>query len=212
MKLSTFKIHLPAALVFAGLSLFAFYQSEITGDGRWRVFAILSLGGAVLAWHRSRRDRSQQSDDIRQIRQIENGHLPNRQNPRVELKDFEYCHFSISASRLIFPPLPDDCKIEPASMVIRQSGGAYYFIVRQQDTLLLAEPDDQTEGELVITSRRIIFLATENGFEIPLQSVKMLDCSAHLVDFLVRDRRYTIQTDAAVYAEKVLQLLMQTTV
>lgn len=212
MNLSSFKIHLPAALVFAGLSLFAFYQSEVTADESWRFFSALSLGGAVLAWHRSRRDRSPQADDARQIRQIENGRLPNRHNPRVELKDYEYCHFSIPASRLFFAPLPENFKIEPNSMVIRQSGGAYYYIVRQQDTLFMTEPDDQTHGELVITSRRIIFLAAENGFEIPLQSVKMLDCSAHLVDFLVRDRRYTIQTDAAVYAEKVLQLLMQTSV
>lgn len=211
MNLSSLKIHLPAALFFAGLSLFAFYQSEITADGRWRFFAALSLGSAVLAWHRSRRDRSPKSDDERQIKQIENGRLPNRHNPRVELKDFENCHFSIPASLLFFAPLPEDIKIEPTRMVIRQSGGAYYYIVRQQVTLLRAEPDDQTHGELVITSRRIIFLAEENGFEVPLQSVKMLDCSAHLVDFLVRDRRYTIQTDAAVYAEKVLQILMTST-
>lgn len=212
MKRSSFKIHLPAALFFAMLSWFAFYQSEITADGRWRLFAALSLGGAVLAWHRSRRDRSPQSDDERQIRQIECGRLPSRHNPRVELKDYEYCHFSIAASRLFFAPLPEDFKIEPTRMVVRKSGDAFYFIVRQQDTLFLAEPDNQTQGELIITSRRIIFLAEENSFEVPLQNVKMLDCSAHLVDFLVRDRRYTIQTDAAGYAEKVLQLLLQSSV
>lgn len=204
-------MHLLAVLFFAGLSLFAFYQAEITADGRWRYFAVLSLGGAVLAWHRSRRDRSQQGEEARQIKQIDSGRLPSRRNPRVELKEYEYCHFSIPASRISFAPLPDNLKFEPTRLVIRQSGDIYYFIVRQQDTLLLAEPDDQTKGELVITSRRIIFLAEENGFEIPLQSLKMLDCSAHLVDFQVRDRRYTIQTDAAVYAEKVLQLLMQST-
>ena len=72
-----------------------------------------------------------------------------------------------------------------------------------------ADVKDMTEGELVITSQRIIFMAGENAFEVPLQRLKLLDCSAHLVDFQVRDRRYTLQTEAACYAEKVLMLLLQ---
>ncbi len=94
-------------------------------------------------------------------------------------------------------------------MAVRFSGGQYYYILRPQEILLPAQVDEQIQGELVITSQRIIFLADENGFEVPRQNLKRLDCSAHLVDFQVRNRRYTIQTDAACYAEKVLMLLLQ---
>lgn len=215
--------HLLAAVLFSGLTLFASFKAGTAEDGRWQTFSTLTLIAAILAWilqfRASRQSRREQQDESDtgpfpvfpegQARLIDSGRLPNRYNPRIDLKDFEICHFSVPANRIIFAPFPNGVVIDPTRLVVRYSGGSFYYIVRPQEILLPAEPDDQVPGELVITNQRIIFLAAENGFEVPLQSLKMLDCSAHLVDFQVRDRRYTLQTDAACYAEKVLLLLLQ---
>ncbi|MEA4889332.1 MAG: hypothetical protein VB070_07705 [Clostridiaceae bacterium] len=215
--------HLLAASLFSLLSLASIVYSQITGDGRWRVFSMLCLIAAVLAWLMYFRRKLQDASDHEQTENVDNppsfpegqaklidaGRLPNRYNPRIDLKEFEVCHFSVAAQRLLFAPLPDKLRIDPTRLAVRYSGGQYYYIVRPQEILLPAEPDDRIDGELVITNQRIIFLAAENGFEVPLQSLKLLDCSAHLVDFHVRDRRYTIQTEASCYAEKVLLLLLQ---
>ena len=215
--------HLLAAAVFSGLTFFAFYRARISADDRWHTFSTLALICAILAWllyYRANRRDSRDQECIGdpehpnafpegQARLIDSGRLPNRFNPRIDLKDFEICHYSVYAQRVIFAPLPEGQRIDPTRLAIRYSGGNYYYIVRPQEILLPADPVSRTDGELVITNQRIIFLALENGFEVPLQSLKMLDCSAHLVDFQIRDRRYTLQTEAACYAEKVLMLLLQ---
>jgi hypothetical protein len=210
--------HLWAAVLFAGLAVAAVLLDRTAPGGRWLIFAVFSFGVAILAWIRHgralRRKHDEQPDQITaypegQARLIDSGRLPNRYNPRIDLREYEFCHFTVAAQRVLFAPLPSGLNVDPTRLVVRFSGGAFYFIVRPQEILLPAEPDEQVIGELAITNQRIIFLATENGFEIPLQSLKMLDCSAHLVDFQVRDRRYTLQTDAACYAEKVLLLLLQ---
>lgn len=204
--------------MFLLLALVASYMLRDTLDKRWQILTYLSLGASLLAWtlflRARRRIAAIRRDECSaypegQARLIDSGRLPNRFNPRIELKDYEYCHFYVNAQRMMFHPLPEYMKIDPAHLLVRYSGGVFYYIVRPQEILLTADPDDQIDGELVITSQRIIFIAAENGFEVPLQSLKMLDCSAHLVDFQVRGRRYTVKTDAACYAEKVLALLQQ---
>lgn len=213
------KIHLLAATLFTVLAVAGAIMVRSPLDRRWQIFSVLAFAAAVLAWvlfaraqHREtawRRDQFAAYPEG-QARLIDSGRLPNRFNPRIDLKDYESCHFFVSAQRMFFQPLPENLRVDPSRLLVRYSGGAFYFIVRPQEILLPAEPDDMADGELVITSQRIIFLAPENGFEVPLQSLKMLDCSAHLVDFQVRGRRYTIKTEAACYAEKVLQLLLRT--
>jgi hypothetical protein len=212
------KMHLLAVLAFLALAVTTAWVARSSADARWQVFSALAFvasGLALLLFARARRREAlQQRDQYAaypegQARLIDSGRLPNRFNPRFELKDYELCHFFIEAQRLFFLPLPDTMRIDPTRLLIRFSGGNYYYIVRPQEILLPAELDDQVSGELVITNQRILFLAQENGFEVPLHSLKMLDCSAHLVDFQVRGRRYTIRTEAAGYAEKVLALLIK---
>ncbi len=214
--------HLAAALVFSVLALITSII-PIDIDFRWSVFRVLSLAVSGLAWllfFRSRYlEKKENANACRpdqlpsfpegQARLIDSGRLPNRYHPRVDLHEFEICHFYVPASRVIFAPLTDSKKMDPSRLAVRYSGGNYYYIVRPQEILMPAEIDDKNEGELIITSQRIIFLASENAFEVPLQRVTLLDCSAHLIDFQVRQRRYTIQTEAACYAEKVLMLLFQ---
>ncbi len=215
--------HLFAALLFTGLTIFSSLLSHKSASGNWKTFSTLTLLAAALAWYyylRSRqndiRDQQDQGNPDNlpsfpegQARLIDSGRLPNRHNPEIKLKDLEVCHFSVPALRVLFKPLPESMNADPSRLLIRYSGGSFYYIVRPQEILLPAEPDDLINGELAITNQRIIFLCSENGFEVPLNSLKLLDCSAHLVDFQVRDRRFTIQTEAAGYAEKVLLLLLQ---
>ncbi len=214
--------HLAAAIVFSVLALItSIIPSEI--DFRWSVFRVLSLAASGLAWllfFRSRYlEKKENADACRpgqlptfpegQARLIDSGRLPNRSHPRVDLHEFEVCHFYVPGSRIIFTPLPDTMKMDPSRLAVRYSGGSYYYIVRPQEILMPADIENKIEGELIITSQRMIFLASENGFEVPLQRVTLLDCSAHLIDFQVRQRRYTVQTEAACYAEKVLMLLFK---
>lgn len=214
--------HLIAAIIFSVLALLAsVLPFEI--DFRWSVFRILSLAASGLAWllyFRSRfQNRKQKTDACSpdqlptfpegQARLIDSGRLPNRYNARVDLHEFEVCHFYVAASRVIFKPLPESMKLDPSRLAVRYSGGSYYYIVRPQEILMPAEINEKNDGELIITSQRIIFISSENAFEVPLQRVTLLDCSAHLVDFQVRQRRYTVQTEAACYAEKVLLLLFK---
>ena len=214
--LSGRQLHFLAALLFSALALAGFWQGGST-------FSALSALVAVLAWLRYGRSRlkSQTRDEDScdlanmpdfpegQAKLIDSGRLPNRFHPRVSLREFETCHFVVKGQRLLLSALPDGLKIDPTRLAVRFSGGQYYYILRPQEILMPAQVDEQIQGELVITSQRMIFLADENGFEVPLQNLKLLDCSAHLVDFHVRNRRYTIQTDAACYAEKVLMMLLQ---
>jgi hypothetical protein len=227
LKKSARMTHLAAAILFTGLALFSSYSMGGGGTyaGRWRSLNFLSLIVAALAWFlfmratRRETDRRQpenndgqpsvQSFPEGQARLIDSGRLPNRYNPRIELKEFEICHFTVPAQRLIFTPLPEGLVIDPGRLAVRFAGGNYYYIVRPQEILLPAPVDEQVGGELVITNQRLIFLSAANGFEIPLQSLHQLDCSAHLVDFQVRERRYTLLTESAGYAEKVLQLLQR---
>lgn len=223
MKTKGHRIHFIAAIIFSALSLAAQYWRIANDDRRWHFISILSFLGAIIAWSlyfiARRRERSSREDACSaenmpffpegQARLIDSGRLPNRYNSRVSMKDYETCHFFVPAQRIIFTPTPEISRLDPSRLAVRYSGGSYYYIVRPQEVLLPAEVDAQYSGEFVITSQRIIFLAEENGFEVPLQKLKMLDCSAHLVDFQVRDKRYTIQTAAACYAEKVLLLLLQ---
>lgn len=203
--------------------MFASFRANSAADSRWQTFNTLTMLVAVLAWilyFRTRRRESRDQRDLGdtnriasfpegQARLIDSGRLPNRYNPRIDLMDFEICHFSVSAQRIRFAPLQDGLVIDSSRLAVRYSGGNFYYIVRPQEILLPAEPEGQYPGELVITNQRIIFLAAENGFEVPLQSLKLLDCSAHLVDFQIKDRRYTVQTEAASYAEKVFMLLLR---
>lgn len=214
--------HLLAACLFSLLAVLAFWKDR-SAQTEWRLFGLLSAGVAIFAWVlylRARRKATARRDEACDLEQlpdfpegqaklIDSGRLPNRYHPDVDLREFEICHFYVPARRLLLAPLPEGLKIDPNRLAVRYSGGQYYYIVRPQEILLPAHSDGQTDGELVITSQRILFLAEENGFEVPLQSLKLLDCSAHLVDFQVRNRRYTIQTEAACYAEKVLMLLLQ---
>lgn len=214
--------HLVAALIFSVLAFItSFFQSE--QDFRWSVFRVLSLAASGLAWLLFFRTglKQKQEDETAcsydqmksfpegQAKIIDSGRLPNRFHPRVALHEFETCHFFVPAKRILFKTLPDNLKMDPSRLAVRYSGGSYYYIVRPQEVLLPAELEEEMEGELVITSQRVIFLAKENGFEIPLQRIALLDCSAHLVDFQVRQRRYTVQTEAACYAEKILMMLLQ---
>ena len=215
--------HKLAASLFTALTLISVLYGQMSGNDRWQVFSMLCMAASALAWlmffRLRRREQMEEEQACRpenlpsfpegQAKLIDSGRLPNRYNPRIDLKEYEVCHFYVPAQRLIFAPLPAQLRIDPTRLAVRFSGGHYYYIVRPQEILWPAEPDDRVTGELVITSQRIIFLAAENGFEVPLQSLKLLDCSAHLVDFHVRDRRYTLQTEASCYAEKVLMLLLQ---
>ena len=212
------RTHLMAGILFAAMAMSAAWLTRSSSDSRWRVFTLLALAATALAWimfvRSHRRELARRKDQFTaypegQARLIDSGRLPNRFNPRIELREYEICHFSVEAQRILFFPLPENLQIDPTRLLVRLSGGAYYFIIRPQEILLPADPDKQTSGELFITNQRIMFLSGENGFEVPLQSLKLLDCSAHLVDFQVRGRRYTIQTEAACYAEKVLMLLLQ---
>jgi hypothetical protein len=215
--------HLLAAILFTGLTLFASFRARTSNDERWQTLSTLALIIAIFAWilhfrarRRDSRDQQNLGDPASpaafpegQARLIDSGRLPNRYNARLDLKDFEICHFSVMAQRMIFAPLPESLKIDPTRLAVRYSGGNYYYIVRPQEILLPADVVEHTGGEFVITSQRIMFLAAENGFEVTLQSLKLLDCSAHLIDFQIRNRRYTLLTEAACYAEKVLLLLLQ---
>ncbi len=217
MQQSATKTHLVAAILFLGLALIGTMLAP-TGEPRlWRIISDLCLiaTGLAIILHliNLRLDSIRKRDQaavypLGPARKIDNGRLPNRFHPRVNLSEYEYCHFSIGAWRIIFIPPTVAQQYEMRQTLVRFTGGLYYFITQPQAILLRAEPENQVAGELVITSQRIIFLADENGFEIPLKNIKCLDCSAHLVDFQVRDRRYTLQTDAASYAEKVLAMLL----
>lgn len=216
------KIHLIAACLFSILTLLAF-RGENSASVAWRFFGYLSGSAALLAWLlygiARVREKKQEGDLCRpenqpnfpegQARLIDSGRLPNAYNPRVDLRDFETCHFTVFAKRLIFTPLPERLSIDPTRLAVRYSGNQYYYIVRPQEVLMPAQVDQVISGELVITNQRILFIADHDAFEVPLQSLKLLDCSAHLVDFHVRNRRYTVQTEAACYAEKVLMMLLQ---
>lgn len=219
--------HLLAAILFTGLALFSSYLASGSQENSigWQTLNILSLLVAAVAWFlffRSLRREAESRDKSGadepkaapnfpegQARLIDSGRLPNRYNPRIELKEYEVCHFTVPAQRMIFAPLPEGLAIDPGRLAVRYAGGNFYFIVRPQEILLPAPADEQIRGELAITNQRIIFLAPVNGFEIPLQSIRHLDCSAHLVDFQVRERRFTLLTESAGYAEKVLQLLQR---
>lgn len=223
MKIAGRIIHLIAAVLFSSLAAAAQYRRIVSQDYRWHYISIMALAVACTAWLlfllARRREKKARQDPCNtdnmpffpegQARLIDSGRLPNRYNPRIAMKEFETCHFFVPARRVIFAPTPEISSLDPSRLAVRYSGGSYYYIVRPQEVLMPAEIEAQYSGEFVITSQRIIFLAEENGFEVPLQKLKMLDCSAHLVDFQVRDKRYTIQTEAACYAEKVLLLLLQ---
>lgn len=214
------RIHLLAGFLFAFLALATAWLTKSPAGGGWRIFSLLAMCSAALAWflyvRAYQRELSRQKDQQSaypegQARLIDSGRLPNRYNPRIELRDYEICHFSVDATRLLFMPLPDNYRIDTTNLLVRLSGNAFYFIARPNEILLPAALDAHTDGELIITNKRVIFHADENGFEVPIFSLKLLDCSAHLVDFQVRGRRYTIQTDAACYAEKVIMLLLHPT-
>lgn len=142
-----------------------------------------------------------------QARLIDSGRLPNRYHPNLDLREYEISHFYVSAQWLIFEPFPSSMHNEWSRALIRYSGDRYYYILRPYEILLPAQPETALSGELIITSQRVVFISPDNGFEIPLERIENLDCSAHLIDFFVKNRRYTIQTDAACYAEKVFTLL-----
>ena len=212
------KIHLTAGILFATMAMLVALLTRSSRDGRWRVFSVLSIWAAGLAWTLFMRAYRRRSAGRRNsfsvypeghARLIEAGRLPNRYNPHLELREYEICHFLIGARRLQFTDLPANQGFDPIQLMVRFSGGSYYFISRPQNILLPAELNREIYGEFVITSQRVMFIAPENGFEVPLQSLKSLDCSVNLVDFQVRGRRYTIQTEAASLAEKVLHMLLQ---
>lgn len=215
-------IHSIAAIVFLLLALLGFAQRQSVGNG-WLIFASLCLAAALVAmllsrWPRSA-DRSTGPDRCSpaktvdfpegQARLIDSGHLPNRFHPRLAMHEFETCHFFAPARRLIFIPPNDEREAGWHRFLLRCSGGRYYFIRQPGELLMPAQLDKEIPGELVITSQRIVFMAGEDAFEVPLQRLSLLDCSARLVDFEVRSRRYTLYCDAACYAEKVLELLQK---
>ncbi len=214
--------HLLAAGLFALLALGSFWLSS-PAQQNWRRFASLSALASLWALYSFLRaylkSKNQDQDACASARQldfpegqaklIDSGKLPNRFHPRLELRELEICHFYVPGQRILFVPLPDNLKIDPTRLAVRYSGGQFYYIVRPQEILLPAQADEKISGELIITSQRILFLAHENAFEVPLQSLKLLDCSAHLVDFQIKNKRYTVATEAACYAEKVLLLLLR---
>jgi hypothetical protein len=219
-------MHLVAACIFTGLTLLSSYFANSYDDRRWRTFSVLTLLASAAAWYWFFRALKMEMENREgadhpenpasfpegQAKLIDNGRLPNRFNPRIELQDYEVCHFSVPADRLIFTPLPEGLKLDPSRLAVRFSGGNFYFIVRPQEILLPAQTQSAIAGELAITNQRVLFLAPENAFEVPIQSIKGIDCSAHIVDFQVRDRRYTLLTDAAEYADKVLQIIRRPSV
>lgn len=215
-------IHFVAAIVFMFLSLLGFSRQTPDQKG-WQMFAILCLAASLLALLLGRwpRPAVRQDDEDRcatqpgtefpegQARLIDSGHLPNRYHPHLTMHEFETCHFFAPARRLLFKSPPDETASGWHRFLLRCSGGRYYFIRQPGELLMPAQLDKDVPGELVITSQRIIFLSDEDAFEVPLQRLALLDCSARLVDFEVRSRRYTLYCDAACYAEKVLLLLQQ---
>lgn len=222
MRRSNQRTHFAAAILYSGLAVFASLLPLPAHLTSWRTFSNLSLVAAIVAWlayfkalRRAYAERLPDSDDDEQqplpkaqARMIDNGRLPVRRNPRIELQPYETCHFNIMARRMVFAP-PDGLGLAEAShLAIRFSGGSFYYIVQPQSILLPALLTDEIRGELVITNYRLIFLAGEYSFDVPLPSLSLLDCSAHLIDFQVRDSRFTLQTEAACYAEKVLDLLL----
>ncbi len=213
-------IHSVAIIGFLLLAMLGFSQQKPAEKG-WLLFAVLCLAAAFAAMLRSRRARSaariasdepcspEQMIDFPegQARLIDSGRLPNRYHPHLAMHEFEICHFYAPAKRLLFLPPPTATDNRWQRFLIRCSGGHYYFIRQPGELLMFANPDKEIPGELVITSQRLIFLAQEDAFEVPLQRLTRLDCSARLVDFEIRSRRYTLYCDATCYAEKVLLLL-----
>lgn len=216
-------IHFRAATLFLLLSLFSLLVGR--SSPIWPYFTILSGVAALYAWItgikvRLRQKRDQTEDETcrpdslsslpeGQARYIDSGRLPNRLHPNLDMREYETSHFFVSAYWLMFEPLPEKMKSKISQPLIRYSGDRYYYILKPYEILMLAKPEATLSGEFVITSQRVIFLSNDNGFEIPLNRIEKLDCSAHLIDFFVKNRRYTIQTDAACYAEKVFELLFK---
>ena len=155
------------------------FWKDRSDQTEWRLFGILSGIVAILAWvlylqaRRKAITRRDEACDLEQLpdfpegqaKLIDSGRLPNRYHPDVDLREFETCHFYVPGRRLLFTPLPAELKIDPNRLAVRYSGGQFYYIVRPQEILLPAETEGQIDGELVITSQRILFLAEENGFE-----------------------------------------------
>ena len=221
MRRASHRTHFLAAILYSGLAVFASCLPLPGIQVNWRTFSNMSLIAAIIAWlayfRALRRANAERLPDVdadedqalpkAQAKKIDNGRLPVRRNTRIELQAYETCHFNILARRMVFAP-PDGFNLaESTHLAIRFSGGNFYY-VQSQTILLPALLTEETRGELVITNYRLIFLAGEDSFDVPLHSISLLDCSAHLIDFQVRDSRFTLQTEAACYAEKVLDLLL----
>lgn len=207
-----------AFLLLAAVSLFL----RSRGSG-WPFMALLSALAALLAWIRGRRWRLIQVEDEPagdspegvsdlpdgQAKLIDSGQLPNRLHPELDLRLSETAHFYVSAHWVLFKTFPEALQKELSRARIRLNRGRYFYILKPYDLLLPSHLDASIPGQLIITNQRVVFLSQEKGFEVPLDQIEHLDCSPALVDFQVQSRRYTVQTQAAAYAEKIFSLLDQ---
>ena len=132
------KIHLTAGILFATMAMLVALLTRSSRDGRWRVFSLLSIWAAGLAWtlfmrayrRRSGGRRNSFSAYPEACSFIEAG-VAGQYNPT--LREYEICHFSVGLVSICGSACRSRCRSDPAYGSF--SGGSYYFIARPHGVL-----------------------------------------------------------------------------
>jgi hypothetical protein len=106
--------------------------------------------------------------------EVENGILPEIESP-VLLQKNEVCHIAIDATRLETKVVTTGYTGGSRGVSIRIAKGVSYRVGGYRSRPIKEEVTFRYPGSLVITSKRIVFMATEKGFSIPLNKLDSID-------------------------------------
>lgn len=106
--------------------------------------------------------------------EVENGKLPEIASPII-LQKKEICHYAIDVTRLETKTVTTGYAAGSKGVSIRIAKGVSYRVGAYRGHPIKEEVTFRYPGDLVITSKRIVFVASEKGFSIPINKLDNIE-------------------------------------
>ena len=128
--------------------------------------------------------------------QIENGILPEVQSPVVLTRN-EKCHFSIEATRVISKTKTTSYAGGSKGVSVHVTKGVTLRANSFKGHPVREEITSEYPGLLVITSKKIVFIAKKKGFTIPFSKLCYIEGFYNSIDLQKGDTFYSLDLDNA---------------
>ena len=122
---------------------------------------------------------------------IENGRLPEIESPIILQKN-ELCHFSIDAERLKTKTVTTGYSGGSRGVSVRIAKGVSYRVGAYRGHPIKEEVTMNYPGTLVITSKRLVFAAPNNGFSFPLSKLDNIEQYSNGLGFQKGSTHYLV--------------------